>query len=120
TMQNLAQTRDTLTVVNDQHGRPTWTRTLAEFMVYLVDTKQAFGYYHLSNDATEDTTWFDFAAEILKDTNTKVLPVDSSQFPAKAKRPFNSTMSLDKAKATGFVIPTWQEALEEFYKQGKK
>ncbi|MFZ2715521.1 MAG: dTDP-4-dehydrorhamnose reductase, partial [Streptococcus suis] len=87
TMQNLAQTRDTLTVVNDQHGRPTWTRTLAEFMVYLVDTKQAFGYYHLSNDATEDTTWFDFATEILKDTNTKVLPVDSSQFPAKAKRP---------------------------------
>ncbi|HFU4114644.1 TPA: dTDP-4-dehydrorhamnose reductase, partial [Streptococcus suis] len=119
TMQNLAQTRDTLTVVNDQHGRPTWTRTLAEFMVHLVDTKQAFGYYHLSNDAAEDTTWFDFATEILKDTNTKVLPVDSSQFPAKAKRPFNSTMSLDKAKATGFVIPTWQEALEEFYKQGK-
>ena len=120
TMQNLAETRDTLGVVNDQFGRPTWTRTLAEFMVYLVDTKQAFGYYHLSNDATEDTTWFDFAAEILKDTNTKVLPVDSSQFPAKAKRPFNSTMSLDKAKATGFVIPTWQEALKEFYKQGKK
>ncbi|WP_153052052.1 sugar nucleotide-binding protein, partial [Streptococcus suis] len=46
TMQNLAETRDTLTVVNDQHGRPTWTRTLAEFMVHLVDTKQAFGYYH--------------------------------------------------------------------------
>ncbi|CYV81657.1 dTDP-4-dehydrorhamnose reductase [Streptococcus suis] len=120
TMQNLAETRDTLTVVNDQHGRPTWTRTLAEFMVHLVDTKQAFGYYHLSNDAAEDTTWFDFATEILKDTNTKVLPVDSSQFPAKAKRPFNSTMSLDKAKATGFVIPTWQEALEAFYKQEKK
>ncbi len=60
TMQNLAETRDTLTVVNDQHGRPTWTRTLAEFMVHLVDTKQAFGYYHLSNDAAEDTTWFDF------------------------------------------------------------
>ena len=120
TMQNLAETRDSLGVVNDQFGRPTWTRTLAEFMTHLVETKQEFGYYHLSNDATEDTTWFDFATEILKDTNTKVLPVDSSQFPAKAKRPFNSTMSLDKAKATGFVIPTWQEALEEFYKQGKK
>ncbi len=76
-----------------------------------MDTKQAFGYSDLSNDATEDTTWFDFVADILKDTNTKVLPVDSSQFPAKAKRPFNSTMSLDKAKATGFVIPTWQRSL---------
>ncbi|MCO0826682.1 NAD(P)-dependent oxidoreductase, partial [Streptococcus suis] len=65
TMQYLAETRDTLTVVNDQHGRPTWTRTLEEFMVHLVDTKQAIGYYHLSIDAAEDTTWFDFATEIL-------------------------------------------------------
>ena len=65
-------------------------------------------------------TWYDFAVEILKDTNVSVKPVDSSQFPAKAKRPLNSTMSLTKAKATGFVIPTWQEALEAFYKQGKK
>ena len=120
TMRQLAQTRKQLTVVNDQHGRPTWTRTLAEFMLHLVDTKQAYGYYHLSNDANSDTTWFDFAQEILKDRDVEVLPVDSSQFPAKAKRPFNSTLSLEKAKATGFVIPTWQEALQEFYKQEKK
>ncbi|MBF0844369.1 sugar nucleotide-binding protein, partial [Streptococcus danieliae] len=50
----------------------------------------------------------------------EVKPVDSSQFPAKAKRPFNSTMDLTKAKATGFVIPTWQEALEAFYQQEVK
>ncbi len=117
TMQNLAKTHDSLTVVDDQHGRPTWTRTLAEFMTYLAENQKAFGYYHLSNDATEDTTWYDFAVEILKDTNVVVKPVDSSQFPAKAKRPLNSTMSLVKAKATGFVIPTWQDALHEFYKQ---
>ena len=104
TMQNLAKTHKTLTVVNDQHGRPTWTRTLAEFMTYLA----------------EDTTWYDFAVEILKDTDVEVKPVDSSQFPAKAKRPLNSTMSLAKAKATGFVIPTWQDALKEFYKQEVK
>ena len=120
TMQNLAKTHDTLTVVNDQHGRPTWTRTLAEFMTYLTENQKEFGYYHLSNDADEDTTWYDFAVEILKDTDVVVKPVDSSQFPAKAKRPFNSTMSLKKAKATGFVIPTWQEALQEFYKQDVK
>ena len=120
TMQNLAKTHPKLTVVSDQHGRPTWTRTLAEFMTYLAENQKAFGYYHLSNDAKEDTTWYDFAKEILKDTDVEVLPVDSSQFPAKAKRPLNSTMSLAKAKATGFVIPTWQEALQEFYKQDIK
>uniref|UniRef100_UPI0029438ECE dTDP-4-dehydrorhamnose reductase n=1 Tax=Streptococcus orisratti TaxID=114652 RepID=UPI0029438ECE len=104
TMQNLAKTHDTLTVVNDQHGRPTWTRTLAEFMTYLAENQKAFGYYHLSNDAKEDTTWYDFAVEILKDSDVVVKPVDSSSFPAKAKRPLNSTMSLAKTKATGFVI----------------
>ncbi|WP_019787244.1 dTDP-4-dehydrorhamnose reductase [Streptococcus sobrinus] len=120
TMQNLAKTHPKLAVVNDQHGRPTWTRTLAEFMTYVTENQKDFGYYHLSNDATEDTTWYDFAKEILKDTDVEVAPVDSSQFPAKAKRPLNSTMSLAKAKATGFVIPTWQEALQEFYKQEKR
>lgn len=120
TMQNLAKSHPRLTVVNDQHGRPTWTRTLAEFMCHLAENQKEFGYYHLSNDAVEDTTWYDFAVEILKDTDVEVAPVDSSAFPAKAKRPLNSTMNLDKAKATGFVIPTWQDALKEFYRQGKK
>ncbi|EFR44208.1 dTDP-4-dehydrorhamnose reductase [Streptococcus pseudoporcinus] len=117
TMQNLAKTHPKLTVVNDQFGRPTWTRTLAEFMCYLAENNKAFGYYHLSNDSQEDTNWYDFAKEILKDTDVEVVPVDSSAFPAKAKRPLNSTMNLDKAKATGFVIPMWQDALQEFYKQ---
>ena len=49
----------------------------------------------------------------MKDTDTVVKPVDSSNFPSAAKRPFNSTMSLAKAKATGFNIPTWQEALAQ-------
>ncbi|MGV3028773.1 dTDP-4-dehydrorhamnose reductase [Streptococcus hyovaginalis] len=120
TMQELAKKHPRLTVVNDQHGRPTWTRTLAEFMTYLAENRKEYGYYHLSNDASEDTTWYDFAVEILKDTDVEVAPVDSSAFPAKAKRPFNSTMSLEKAKATGFVIPSWKDALQEFYKQEKK
>ena len=117
TMQSLSQTHKTLTVVNDQHDLPTWTRTLAEFMTYLTENQKEFGYYHLSNDAAKDTTWYDFAVEILKDSDVEVIPVNSNKFPAKAKRPLNSTMSLAKAKATGFVIPTWQDTLKEFYKQ---
>lgn len=117
TMQNLSQTHKTLTVVNDQHDLPTWTRTLVEFMTYLTDNQKEYGYYHLSNDAAENSTWYDFAVEILKDSDVEVIPVNSSKFPAKAKRPLNSTMSLAKAKATGFVIPTWQDTLKEFYKQ---
>ncbi len=120
TMKKLAETHPEITVVNDQHGVPTWSRTLAEFMTHLVDTKAAPGFYHLTNDkaADEDVTWFDFATEILKDTDTQVLPVSSENFAAKAKRPFNSTMSLKKAKATGFVIPTWQDALAQMLENG--
>lgn len=109
TMQKLAETRDELTIVDDQYGRPTWTRTLAEFMYFVIDQKAPFGIYHLSNDNA--CTWYDFAKEILKDTDVKVLPVTSEQFPQKAKRPQYSVMDLSKAKALGFNIPTWQEAL---------
>lgn len=112
TMQDLAKTHDVLTVVNDQTGRPTWTRTLAEFMLYLVQNNSEHGVYHLSND--NSATWFDFATEILKDTQTTVTPVDSSAFKQKAHRPEHSIMNLEKAKATGFTIPTWQEALASF------
>lgn len=114
TMQKLAQTHSKLTVVNDQFGRPTWTRTLAEFMTYLVAQQAEYGVYHLSND--NRATWFDFATEILKDEAVEVAPVTSDQFPQKATRPQYSVMDLSKAKATGFVIPTWQEALAQMLK----
>lgn len=112
TMQNLAKTRDTLTVVSDQVGRPTWTKTLAEFMVHLIDVEAEYGTYHLSND--NSCSWYEFAKEILKDTNVNVLPVTSDAYPQKANRPKHSVMDLSKSKATGFNIPTWQEALAEF------
>jgi len=114
TMQNLAKTHPVLTVVNDQVGRPTWTRTLAEFMIHLLDVKAPFGTYQLSNDDT--ATWYDFACEILKDTDVDVKPVTSAEFPQKAYRPRHSIMSLDKAKGTGFVIPSWQDALAAFFR----
>ena len=112
TMQRLATTHPKLTVVNDQLGRPTWTRTLAEFMLHLVDVKATYGVYHLSNTGT--TTWFDFAREILKNTDVDVAPVTSAEFPQKAYRPRHSVMSLDKAESTGFEILNWREALNAF------
>jgi dTDP-4-dehydrorhamnose reductase len=118
TMQNLAKTHPRLTVVNDQTGRPTWTRTLAEFITYLVDNNCEYGYYHLSND--NSCSWYEFAKEILKDTDVEVAPVTSEEYPQKAKRPQYSIMNLSKAKATGFNIPTWQDALHMMLTQEVK
>lgn len=109
TMQKLAETRDQLTVVNDQFGRPTWTRTLAEFMVFVINEKAPYGIYHLSNE--NSCSWYEFAKEILKNTEVEVLPVDSSKFPQKATRPKYSVMDLSKSKELGFDIPTWETAL---------
>lgn len=111
TMQKLVETRDTITVVDDQFGRTTWTRILAEFMDFIIENKVPFGVYHLSND--DSCSWYEFAKEILKDNeNVTVLPVTSEEFPQKAKRPQYSVMNLSKAKEVGFEIPTWKEALE--------
>ena len=112
TMQKLAKTHDRLTVVNDQFGRPTWTRTLAEFMVFVIEKKAPFGIYHLSNE--NSCSWYEFAKEILKDTDVEVAPVTSEEYPQKATLPQYSIMDLSKAKGLGFEIPTWQEALNSF------
>lgn len=110
TMQKLAENRNTLTIVNDQFGRPTWTRTLAEFMDFVIEKKAPYGIYHLSNEGS--CSWYEFAKEILKDNDcVTILPVTSEEFPQKAKRPQYSTMDLSKAKSLGFAIPTWNQSL---------
>lgn len=112
TMQRLAQTHPRLTVVSDQIGRPTWTRTLAEFMLHLTSTYQEYGMYHLSNDG--QCSWYEFAKEILNNETVEIVPVTSEEYPQKAYRPRHSVMDLSKAKTTGFDIPSWQEALTMF------
>lgn len=113
-MLELSETKTEIEVVNDQHGCPTWSRTLAELMLYLTGYQKPFGIYHLSN--LGPTTWYGFAKEILKDKSITVAPVDSETFVQKAKRPKNSVLSLEKVQATGFRIPTWQDALKEMLK----
>ncbi|QIK51217.1 dTDP-4-dehydrorhamnose reductase [Jeotgalibaca porci] len=112
TMRRLAETHPKLTVVSDQVGRPTWTRTLAEFMLHVIANQSEYGIYHLSND--DSCSWYEFACEILKDCDIEISPVTSEEYPQKAYRPRQSIMDLSKAKDTGFVIPSWKAALHDF------
>lgn len=112
TMLRLAETHDHLTVVNDQMGRPTWTRTLAEFMNYAVENNIPYGLYQLSNEGS--CTWYEFAKEILKNKNVRIDPVNSEEYPQKAYRPRHSVMDLSKVQNKGFKIISWQEAVEKF------
>ena len=97
TMLNLAKTHDTLTVVDDQIGSPTYTFDLAVLLVDMVETDK-YGFYHATNEGL--CTWYEFACEIFRQAGkqVKVLPVSSEQYPAKAKRPHNSRMNKDKLR----------------------
>ena len=114
TMRKLGKKLDKLTVVNDQKGRPTWTNTLADFMLHLVSVEAEQGIYNLSNDG--EATWYEFAKDILRDEDVDVQPVGSDQFPTKAYRPANSMLDLSKAKNTRFEIMDWETALHAFEK----
>lgn len=112
TMLQLAENHSQIKVVNDQIGRPTWAKTLAQFMIYTWRQKINYGIYQLSND--NYCSWYQFAQEILTDKRVELIPISSADYPQKAQRPQRSIMNLDKVKATGFLIPTWQSALREF------
>lgn len=116
TMLKLAEKHSELTVVADQFGRPTWTRTLAEFLLHIYNENPEIGIYHLSND--DSCSWYEFAKEILgSEGNIQIHPVTSEEYPQKAQRPKHSIMSLDKAKNTGFKIINWRDALNQFVKR---
>ncbi len=116
TMLNLAKTHDTLTVVNDQYGSPTYTFDLAKLLADMVVTDK-YGIYHATNEGI--CTWYEFACEIFKEAGVevKVLPVTTEEFGAKAARPYNSRMSKEKLTENGFKkLPPWQDALKRYLK----
>ncbi len=117
TMLNLGKTRDSLTVVNDQFGSPTYTFDLARLLVDMVETDK-YGIYHATNEGI--CSWYEFACEIFRQAgiDVKVSPVSAAEYPAKAKRPSNSRMSKDKLAENGFEkLPTWQDALSRYLKE---
>ena len=117
TMLNLGKTRDSLTVVNDQFGSPTYTFDLARLLVDMVETDK-YGIYHATNEGI--CTWYEFACEIFRQAgmDVKVSPVSAAEYPAKAKRPSNSRMSKEKLTENGFEkLPAWQDALSRYLKE---
>ena len=119
TMLKLSQNHDTLRVVNDQIGTPTYTPDLARLLVDINLTKK-FGIYHATNEGGY-ISWYDFAKEIFSQAgiNMKVIPVSSAEYGAsKAKRPFNSRLDKSKLKSSGFEpLPTWQDALKRYLEE---
>lgn len=115
TMLNLGRTRDKLTVVNDQFGTPTYTLDLSRLLADMIETEK-YGYYHATNEGGY-ISWYDFACEIFRQAHmdVNVVPVSSSNYPSKAKRPSNSRMSKEKLTQNGFErLPPWQDALRRY------
>lgn len=117
-MLRLGQERGAVSVVDDQIGSPTYTYDLARLLVDMTESEH-YGRYHATNEGF--CSWYEFACEIFKQAGmaeVKVTPVDSSQFPAKAKRPMNSRMDKSKLAANGFTpLPAWQDALGRYLKE---
>lgn len=110
---------DTVRVVNDQIGTPTYTYDLSKLLVDMVETDK-YGYYHATNEGGY-ISWYDFACEIFKQAGytTNIIPVTTEEYGlSKAARPFNSRLDKSKLKENGFnLLPTWQDALSRYLKE---
>ena len=102
-------------VVNDQVGQPTFGTDLANQIVDSVTSKLPFGIYHATNSGK--ASWFEYAKEIFKFVNAdsnRLIPIPSTEFPSKAKRPFFSVLDHEKWATTGIpVMRNWRSALAD-------
>jgi len=113
TMLRLAKENKELRVVNDQYGKPTYAKDLAQRTRELLESKRPFGIYHLTNEGV--CTWYEFAVKIfeLAGIEAKVVPVVSSEFSTPAKRPAYSALINTKLS----LSRSWQDALEEYLEE---
>lgn len=119
TMLRLAETHDSLRVVSDQIGTPTYTRDLARLLVDMIETEK-YGIYHATNEGGY-ISWADFAREIFRvaGKQVEVVPVTTAEYgTSKARRPLNSRLDKRKLLQNGFhPLPTWQDALRRYLKE---
>ena len=116
TMLRIGKTHDTVRVVNDQIGTPTYTADLARLLVDMIETEK-YGYYHATNEGGY-ISWYDLACETFRQAGcpTKVIPVTTLEYGlSKAARPFNSRLDKSKLAASGFApLPDWKDALRRY------
>jgi dTDP-4-dehydrorhamnose reductase len=120
TMLKLAREREELRIVADQHGAPTWSRTIADSSALILAQAAVggadwwaanSGVYHLSSQGS--TTWFGFTEAILAQAgiSCRLVPITSAEYPVPAKRPANSLLSSSRLIERFCHLPEWQEAL---------
>ena len=134
TILKLAQQKEELRIVDDQHGAPTWSRDLGKMVAHILKrtseqksttglsaeevVRGAKGIYHAA--AGGETTWFGFAQEFLRVAATirpnfklaRLVPVPSSEYPTPARRPANSRLDCSRLRQVfGFTMPKWQESV---------
>ncbi len=119
TMLSVGKTHNTVRVVNDQIGTPTYTYDLARLLVDMVESEK-YGYYHATNEGGY-ISWYDFTKEIFRQAgySTEVVPVTTEEYGlSKAARPFNSRLDKSKLVENGFKpLPEWQDALSRYLKE---
>ena len=125
TMVNVGKTHDTVRVVNDQIGTPTYTKDLSRLLADMTETEK-YGYYHATNSETEPggyISWYDFAKEIYRQAgmDTRVIPVTTDEYGlSKAARPFNSRLDKRKLTEAGFTpLPDWKDAVGRYLKEAE-
>ena len=119
TIVNVGRTHNTVRVVNDQIGTPTYTYDLARLLVDMIETEK-YGYYHATNEGGY-ISWYDFTCEIYRQMgmNTKVIPVTTEEYGLSiAARPFNSRLDKSKLMKEGFeLLPEWRDAVARYLKE---
>ena len=119
TMLKVGKSHDSVRVVNDQIGTPTYTADLARLLVDLLETEK-YGIYHATNEGGY-ISWYDFCCEIYRQAGlpTEVIPVTTEEYGlSKAKRPFNSRLDKSKLRENGFEpLPDWKDAVTRYLKE---
>ena len=119
TMINIGRSYNTVRVVNDQIGTPTYTLDLARLLVEMIETDK-YGYYHATNEGGY-ISWYDFACEIYRQAglDTRVVPVTTEEYGLSvAARPFNSRLDKRKLIDAGFEpLPDWKDAIARYLKE---